>query len=206
MMRKVLIIVCGFTAAVLASMGLGRTADKGPFDGPVLVPAKVERVYDADTIYVDALNWPKQIKEVGARVAGVDTPEKRGTGCKRHPLWKSGKLDERQKAFIKAYENELGRASTERVKQLIKPGDWILLRNIQRGKYNSRVVVDVHYASSTTELKRCADSLDLTNCPNLGSLLVKERLAVSYDGGTKGAWWCEGPALALPSPESGEGG
>ncbi|PLW79057.1 thermonuclease family protein [Cohaesibacter celericrescens] len=206
MMRKLFILGCGFALAILCSIGLGQSAERDPFDGPILVPAQVERVYDADTIYVRAKYWTKSYKDIGARVNGVDTPEKRGSGCKSHPLWKSGKLTAADKARFKAYENDLGKHATKVVSDLIKAGDWVLLRNVAPGKYAGRAVVDVHYANSLDQLQACAASLDLSKCPSIGAMLIEQQLAVPYDGGTKSAWWCEGPPMALPSaPKTEEG-
>ncbi|MCV6548536.1 MAG: hypothetical protein OIF56_14860 [Cohaesibacter sp.] len=195
-------VLAGFMALIcLASL-----ANAGPrtvFNGPALVPAEVERVYDADTIYVKARVWLKTDKAIGVRISGVDTPEKRGSGCRSHPLWRGKKLPN----FIKAYENDLGLKATDFVKKLIKPGDWLILSDVKPDKYQGRVVAEAHYAPNQKALKAClAYPYDLTECPSLGPDLIKTGHAVEYTGGTKAAWWCEGPSLqALPKPKLGQG-
>lgn len=182
-MMRIIVAVLAFIA--ICSSGVA----KEPFEGPILVPAQVDRVYDADTIYVEAIDWPHSTKRNGARVNGVDTPEKRGTGCQSQ--WKGMGLTDAQKAALKAHENTLGKEATDLVKGLIKPGDWILLRNVIPGKYAGRVVAEVHFAENIDDLKLCAKSMDFTVCPSLGTMLIEEELAVPYDGGTKIAPWCE---------------
>ncbi len=175
---------------------------RAPFSGPLLVPAQVTKVYDADTIYVDASIWPKNLQNTGVRVAGVDTPEKRGTGCRRHPLWRGKQVPDQ----VKQYENELGLRATDFVKERIKPGDWILISHIKPDKYHGRVVGRVHYAPDVATLKACTSyPFDLSRCPSIGAKLLSEGHAVSYDGGTKAAWWCEGSGLYVLPKAKPEG-
>jgi len=60
------------------------------------------------------------------------------------------------------------------------------LKNVQRGKY-FRILADVQ-----------ADRKDVAD------ILIKKRLAVRYDGGTKGFDWCSG--RAKKSRRSGKNG
>lgn len=50
-----------------------------PVPGPV--PAEALRVVDGDTIEVRAHIWPGHYVETRVRLAGVDTPERRGPEC-----------------------------------------------------------------------------------------------------------------------------
>lgn len=51
-------------------------ADESPLPGPI--PARVLRVVDGDTVQVRARIWLSQDVETNVRLAGIDTPEKRG--------------------------------------------------------------------------------------------------------------------------------
>ncbi len=50
-----------------------------PLPGPI--PAEMVSVIDGDTVAVRARIWPGQYVETRVRVAGIDTPEKRGPDC-----------------------------------------------------------------------------------------------------------------------------
>ena len=111
---------------------------------------KYIRNYDGDTITVTIPSWPKILgNEISVRVAGIDTPELRGS---------SG--DTKEKA-IKA---------KKMVADLCDKADYLVLRNIIRGKY-FRLVADV-YADGT----------------NIADVLLSAKLAKQYDGGTKPVW------------------
>lgn len=85
------------------------------------------RNYDGDTITVTIPSWPKLVGcEIGVRIAGIDTPELRGS---------SGEI---KKKALKA---------KKMVTDLCIKADSLFLRNIKRGKY-FRIVADV-YADGT---------------------------------------------------------
>ena len=68
-------------------------------------------------------------------------------------------------------EKELARTAKRLVNSLLKNAKVIELRNMQRGKY-FRIVADVYYDGKS-----------------LADVLLKNKLAVEYDGGTKTKDW-----------------
>jgi len=68
-------------------------------------------------------------------------------------------------------EKNLARTAKKLVNSLLKNAKVIELRNMQRGKY-FRIVADVYYDGK-----------------NLGDILIRNNLAVPYDGGTKSKNW-----------------
>ncbi|MCI5165188.1 MAG: thermonuclease family protein [Candidatus Electrothrix sp. GM3_4] len=73
-----------------------------------------------------------------------------------------------------AQEKELAREAKNVVHKIMSKAQKITLKNVQRGKY-FRIIADVQ-----------ADKKDVAD------ILIKKRLAVRYDGGTKGFDWCRG--------------
>ena len=135
----------------------------GPFE------VKVVRVVDSDTIKFVKDDWPVIFKETSIRVLGVDTPEKRGTGCRS--VYAPNKVPD----HIKLVENALGKNATAFVSSLIKPGDKIVISDVQLGKYAGRVVGKV----------KIKDGRDLS------TILIEKGFAVEYYGGTKAGPWCK---------------
>ena len=86
--------------------------------GPIT--ADVVRVYEGDTLIVHAHPWPNISIHIRVRVAGVDTPEKRG------------KCDAEKALAIKARDYARGVVGKE-----------VLLTDIRPGRYARRVVADV---------------------------------------------------------------
>ena len=70
-------------------------------------------------------------------------------------------------------EKQLARTAKRLVHSLLKNAESLELKNIKRGKY-FRIVADVYYDG-----KKLAD------------ILIKNKLAVPYDGGTKTKNWSE---------------
>ncbi len=68
-------------------------------------------------------------------------------------------------------EKQLARTAKRLVKSLLKNAKSIELKNIKRGKY-FRIVADVYYDGKS-----------------LADILIKNKLAVIYDGGTKTKDW-----------------
>ncbi len=66
-----------FTCIVATLHPVGASAE--PLPGPI--PAELVSVIDGDTVAVRARIWPGQFVETRVRLAGVDTPERRGAGC-----------------------------------------------------------------------------------------------------------------------------
>ena len=76
---------------VLTVMGLwmlfppsAMAAKKKPY-GPYR--AMVVRVLDGDTVEVDVWLWPGLVQRIKLRLAGVNTPEKRGRGSRSAKRW-----------------------------------------------------------------------------------------------------------------------
>ena len=90
-------------------------------ENEVLV-TRVLRVYDGDTFYCDIDGWPAIVgKNIGIRLAHIDTPEIKGT------------VGDTQKLAQKAKLVASG---------MLRSGKPIVLVNIKRGKY-FRVIADV---------------------------------------------------------------
>ena len=136
----------------------------GPFN------AELIKVIDADTLRVMVEVWPYEYKRIDVRISGVDTPEKRGSGCRAVYGGRAADVP----AHIKERENQLGRDATEFVKARFNSGETVVLTDVKLGKYAGRVV----------------GKLALPDGQDLGALLIETGHAVPYDGGTKIAPWC----------------
>ncbi len=139
----------------------------GPFK------AELIEVIDADTLRVMVEVWPYEYKRIDVRISGVDTPEKRGSGCRALYGGKAAGVP----VHIKERENQLGREATAFVKAQVEAGATVVLTQVELGKYAGRVVAQ----------------LALPTGEDLGALLVESGHAVPYDGGTKVAPWCTDP-------------
>lgn len=70
--------------AVAAFVVVGLWAGQEPLEPArraatvLVVPARVISIYDGDTATVDAFPWPRTTIRVSVRLAGIDTPERRG--------------------------------------------------------------------------------------------------------------------------------
>ncbi|KZL28370.1 thermonuclease family protein [Pseudovibrio sp. WM33] len=132
--------------------------------------ARTIKVIDADTLRVFVEVWPMDFKRVDVRLEGIDTPEKRSTGCTALYGGKAADVP----AHIKQREKQLGLKATEFVKAHVKPQDTLLLTDVKLGKYAGRAV----------------GRLALSDGRDLADLLIQHGHAVTYDGGTKAAPWC----------------
>ncbi|AVM75222.1 hypothetical protein MSR1_27520 [Magnetospirillum gryphiswaldense MSR-1] len=92
-------------------------ADGDRLPGPI--PARVLRVVDGDTVMVRARIWLGQDVETSVRLAGIDTPEKRG------------KCDAERAAADQAEAFVAGKLTTD---------EWVTLRDVIADKYGKRVV------------------------------------------------------------------
>lgn len=97
----------------------------------VLAPIDIVRVYDGDTFFVHVRNVPDVFgKEVGVRIAGLDTPEAR-SGCSTE----EARLRERL----------LAQKAKDFLQRLLSEGRDIRLVEVDRDKYFrllARVIVD----------------------------------------------------------------
>lgn len=84
------------------------------------ISAKVIKIYDGDTIRVQAFPWPDFTPKKNIRIIGIDTPEKRSK-C------------EAEKLAAKEAEEYLASILT----------DEVMLTNIDFGKYARRLLADV---------------------------------------------------------------
>ena len=103
-------------AVLLALPGGAMAADAIP--GPIV--AAVVRVYDGDTLTVNAYPWPGMTIRTAVRVNGIDTPEIRGL-CDA--------------------EKELAKQARDYVRATV--GEHVQLTNITLGKYAGRIIADV---------------------------------------------------------------
>ncbi|MFS8181412.1 thermonuclease family protein [Pseudovibrio denitrificans] len=164
-MKHLLTAILCLTIWAGAEQGLAKSRTlPGPYQ------AKTIKVIDADTLRVFVEVWPMDFKRVDVRLEGIDTPEKRSTGCTA--LY--GGTAASVPAHIKAREKALGNKATDFVKALVKPQDTLLLTNVKLGKYAGRAV----------------GRLALPDGRDLAALLIQNGHAVAYDGGTKTAPWC----------------
>ncbi|WP_319498109.1 hypothetical protein [uncultured Cohaesibacter sp.] len=206
MMRKIGLTIMGCLLGLLMVQGFVSAATEADRERLLKakgqVPAEVVRVIDADTVVVNAEPWPDVIiSKISVRINAVDTPEKAGSGCVMHYR----ALGQAVPEAIKQQENRLGCAATafvagsDKLKRstckalrdsgaipkqpgLLRPGDWVVLRGLKAGKYAQRVVGEMLYP--------IADDKGGLVLESLGDRLIRENLAVPYDGGTKDAWWC----------------
>lgn len=93
--------------------------------GSTVFPSdQITSIYDGDTFKANILGWPEIVGDnIGIRVNGIDTPERRGTS-----------------ENIKALAAEARQTTVT----LLRSAKTIELRNIQRGKY-FRIIADVYY-------------------------------------------------------------
>lgn len=123
MLRLVCLIALVFLIGLAGpAAGIAPARADVPLPGPV--PARVERVIDGDTLAVRARIWFNQDLRVRVRIAGIDTPERRGKCAAERAL------AARAKALVQAY---LGAGDVE-------------LFNIRPDKYGGRVLADVRMA------------------------------------------------------------
>jgi len=111
MFRALLIIILG-TLIIPVAMA------ENSLSGPVI--ASVVKVYDGDTITVDAHQWPQVTMRVNVRINGIDTPELRGK-CQA--------------------EKEQAQQARDRTQALA--GEQVTLSQIFLGKFAGRVVANV---------------------------------------------------------------
>jgi len=122
---------------------------------------KYLRNYDGDTFYVeipDLKRYDRRKKlaifweDISVRIAGIDTPEIRGSKC--------------------AKEKKLALKAKKELNNALQSARHIKLKNVQKGKY-FRLLADV-----------------LVDGESVSKILMKKKLAIAYDGGTKTNPWC----------------
>jgi len=144
-----------------------KPSDLGKFI-PIITRGRVIKCYDADTITIAAIpqntmdenteHKYNNIYKFSVRIRGIDTPEIKP----KKPKEPATELEKRQ------YNNEKKIAQIARDKlALMIFGNIVKLENVAYDKYG-RILADVYYE----------DIL-------ISEWLLKKRLAVEYDGGTK---------------------
>lgn len=127
-------------------------------------PAKLVRVIDADTQKMQVQIWPGITSLVNVRVLGIDTPETRRPNKK-----------------CKQAERALGREATTFVAKLYsnsaRSGGSIRLVDVGSDKYFGRVTARVLIGQDKDR-----------TFVDLAQVLIKEALAIPYDGGKKANW------------------
>jgi len=123
-------------------------------------------VYDGDTIKTDmSSRLPEPLGKISIRIRGIDTPEKPAASYKV-----TGKLG--RAGCIK--EAELALEAKEFVEMMAVGFTKMKVDNFKWGKYGGRIVGDVKIGGV-----------------NVADALIKEGLAIPYDGGTKTHDWCQ---------------
>ncbi|SNY91379.1 hypothetical protein SAMN04515647_1601 [Cohaesibacter sp. ES.047] len=144
------------------------------YPGPYIAYVTEVGVYDGDTINAEIHTAPGQILMTGLRVAGVDTPEIRRSGCRTDAM--------------KADELALGQIAKAFVEKRYPVGMQFRVRDLQFDKYGGRHVGIVE-RETATGWQRLDDEL----------LRVRPRIADPYginkpgkDSLRKSKSWCEG--------------
>ncbi len=112
--------------------------------------SEITSIYDADTFRINIKGYPDVIgKHIPVRVLGIDAPELRGK-CQS--------------------EKDKARAAKQFTVAILRNGNVIELRNIQRGKY-FRLLADVYIDGRS-----------------LGQDLINSGHARTYNGGKRSGW------------------
>lgn len=96
----------------------GQAAKKKPY-GPYR--AVVVRVLDGDTVEVDVFLWPGLAQRIKLRLAGVNTPEKRGRG-------------------VSLCEKVAAKRATEFTRRFLKRALQVIVSGVKLGKFAGRVL------------------------------------------------------------------
>jgi len=88
----------------------------------ILIPARVSRVIDGDTIEIVFLHGGKIPTKISIRIKGVDTPELRG----------KTDLEKKAAIFVK-----------EKVEEVLNDQKIIQVKFVKWGKYSNRIIGDV---------------------------------------------------------------
>lgn len=107
------------SAALCLLVVMQADAASEPGYGPY--PAKLVRVIDGDTVELDVLLWPGLVQRIHLRLAGINTPERRG----RH---------------LTACERQAARAATKFTLAFLQNASTLLVKDIHLGKYAGRVL------------------------------------------------------------------
>jgi len=152
--RKIIIgMLAACLLAPLTGQPVAAKSKKRIWPGPY--PATVVKVVDGDTLRVVASVWPGIDVPVSVRLSGIDTPESRRPKCEE--------------------ERTAGKRAAALVREMVKPGDAVRLRDVHGGKYAGRVVARLMLLTEQGEV-------------DLGQLLIARHLAVPYFGGRKADW------------------
>ena len=136
----------------------------------------IDEVYDGDTIktHFSTKRLPAPLNLVSIRIMGIDTPE---IPAKSYAT--TGKLN---KADC-IQEAELALAARSFVRAIATNSTKMKVDNFKWDKYGGRIDADVKI-----------------NGVDVAGALIKARLAVPYDGGTKTFDWCANPLVFPTNP------
>ena len=98
-----------------------------PLPGPI--PAELISVIDGDTVAMRARIWPGQFVETRVRVAGIDTPERRGPDCEAER-----QLAQMATEFTQTWLTESGSTT------------GLFLHEVETGSFAGRVIADISRA------------------------------------------------------------
>lgn len=104
---------------LLTACSLAPSVFAGDLHGPYR--AAVVKVIDGDTVMLDVAIWPGLVQRVSLRLAGVNTPEKRGKG-------------------ITECERNAGQAATKFTQGFLKNAKEVVVSEVRLGKYAGRAL------------------------------------------------------------------
>ncbi len=168
-----LLLLCMLTISIIFSEVTNAGEAPKIYSGPYVAYVTEAGVYDGDTINAEIHIAPGQILLTGLRVAGVDTPEIRRSGCRTQAM--------------KSLELVLGAQAKAFVENRYPVGKRFRVRNLQYDKYGGRHVAIVE-RKIVTGWQRLDDEL----------LRVRPRIADPYGINKpvkplqKLKSWCEG--------------
>lgn len=110
-LRALLFFLLGYAAVT----SVAAAEHHGPYR------ATVVKVIDGDTVLLDVAIWPGLVQRVSLRLAGVNTPEKRGRG-------------------ISDCEKKAGQAATTFTQRFLKDAGQVVISEVRLGKYAGRAL------------------------------------------------------------------
>ncbi len=83
--------------------------------------AKVVKVIDGDTVQLDVNLWVGLVQRINLRIAGINTPEKRGRG-------------------VSDCEKQAGQKATNFTQRFLSGVDTVIVSDVKKGKYAGRAL------------------------------------------------------------------
>lgn len=113
-MPRVSLLIFTFSSLFALSQTLNAKETYGPY------PADVIKVIDGDTIKVNVHIWPNLTQEINLRLAGINTPEKRGR--------------------VSDCEKKAGQKATEFTQRWLKGITRVTITDVELGKFAGRAL------------------------------------------------------------------